>query len=1288
MARSHAENLAELAEASSTLGPAVPYDGQETAATARTAAPSAASSDASGQDSAGAGEAQGPSGDAGVPAAGGNGGRDHTPPPAPGGNDEPEQPQDGPAPAFTQRRHIREPRRALSEAVRRLTQAAYFRQRSDSPGAEAEVRTALAAYSRASLEQPLAFHDAVEELTTALRALGGAWPLQDVPKDAAQALSAAVGAAGELRDRWLATAASAAWEDLFEGTPRPALNSQGEAASQNTPARAETLAAGLPGMRLTELHAVIQESVVGWGADGQPNAASSPLTAFVRLMDDPAQWQAWQDELVASGRGLWLGGPRRAEALRDVERIDPAPEGIQISTNGTAQRPAMKAVIRWAEVPAWIALGLTEGRRGELLAAAAAMEGTAPGTPEHQEAGERLDRASLEVWKAMKADGTPIATALAAAWNRYTATPAQESDSLFDLPAAEPEGGAFPNAAQWTRSTNDVITTAWDAIAHPHWPATGQTQALIEAFAAFRSATTPHDTVYSSLLLKQAAENAGLAGTLPPQLQIIMAAFTRAAARHADRMAATAWGEQWARVFPSSIALWREDPFLMPRLGYPDPRGLSPTAQSPEPLGESEAGGFEPVATPDGQPAYSVDSAPGFRLMAEPSIWHGPAYTLHAPDDQVIATLVEEGGGWHTVMGDTLPGQSADQVTVLPTQRRGHGNLQAAVLNALRVWTLDGGQPNPWPATYLDRVSLLQAFADLRGFPDALRAAGRRAWPLSFENQPALARVLDGLEQLDTGDRNSPEDTRTQDQADALERLLPDLVSLRRHLDQSGQSSSDLHALVTVLAGHANEMPARLRATAATAPTQQTVPAPAAPAPQEEAAAEEAQQSPTPTDEAEAPIAEGAEWAPEFSVPATVTQLWNTAKARGWTMTRETQGTGYSQNLVVDVEAETDRGRWAFTLRWSIRGGRFSADKMRSQARWADGRAGKRGGTVHPTITEVLNVMNQYPAVAEATEPEAAATGTETVPGAAEQLTADTAVAAGETNETAQQAAESTESVALEADEPAAPQQSPNDATEIPGMPGYWWRMDPPREYDPYSDMARDDSERITVGLGADVIGYGNSPFRNKVNWTISVGGNYQPGGRTASGSAALIAERHQALQEATQQTGPRPAEQVWIWHETTAGGRTHVYGVQDSDSDVLAELRAHNFKKAPSHGAYVQASNVSPEQRAYQTGQFVRGMLRYNRSVAVHYTQDGGAPADPTLPELGLEQRQDLDRLTRTTGAGSGARSSSRSATTFSSPVTPLGGSPSPNCTPTTSAPDSTPSPTVRSWLCGAATT
>ncbi|MGW6145866.1 hypothetical protein, partial [Streptomyces sp. NPDC055140] len=195
-------------------------------------------------------------------------------------------------------------------------------------------------------------------------------------------------------------------------------------------------------------------------------------------------------------------------------------------------------------------------------------------------------------------------------------------------------------------------------------------------------------------------------------------------------------------------------------------------------------------------------------------------------------------------------------------------------------------------------------------------------------------------------------------------------------------------------------------------------------------------------------------------------------------------------------------------------------------------------------------------------------------------------------------------------------------------MPGYWWRLEPPRE------GARDDVEHITVGYGTEQIGHGHGPngWDGTVKWRIAVGTDYMPGERTPSASAKKIAERHQALQEAALVTGPRPAETVWIHHERDHGDetRTYVFGVAESDTDALAALEAEDFIRMRSVGAWVQNPRIRPETRAYKTGLFVRRMLKHGRSIAVHYNRDG-APADTTLPELDDGRVGELAALAQT---------------------------------------------------------
>src|SRR5690606_8893936 len=201
----------------------------------------------------------------------------------------------------------------------------------------------------------------------------------------------------------------------------------------------------------------------------------------------------------------------------------------------------------------------------------------------------------------------------------------------------------------------------------------------------------------------------------------------------------------------------------------------------------------------------------------------------------------------------------------------------------------------------------------------------------------------------------------------------------------------------------------------------------------------------------------------------------------------------------------------------------------RSFADWPDNRTGPRGGTWHPTVQEARNAMQRYAATpAPAEEPP-------TEQAVAVEQTAAAPLAAADQPGTAP---------AMPAADPgaaAAPDTStdlPFDAQEIPGMPGYWWRLEPARDGD------RDDVERITVGRGTERIGHGHGPhgWDTTVKWKITVGTDYMPGERTPSASAKKIAERHQALQEAARLTGPRPAETVWIHHEREHGKETRTY--------------------------------------------------------------------------------------------------------------------------------------------------
>ncbi|MDF3303335.1 hypothetical protein, partial [Streptomyces tropicalis] len=941
-------------------------------------------------------------------------------------------------------------------------------------------------------------------------------------------------------------------------------------------------------------------------------------------MDDPAQWRAWREDLVTSGRGMWLGGPHLSEDLRELGRLDPAPDGILITTQGGRTRPTMRLVIRWEELPAWIHLGLDEQARRELLDAdeayVTALAANTDGTVDRS----RLSSAEQTIWNALRAAGTPTAQGLAASWDRYRAdaVPA-ETDALFDLETATREGGPYTSLAEFTRATDEVITAAWALLAHPQWPAADpRTGRLHEASAAVRasSPSTPSEAVRAILALARAAQdNDVLHVPVPLDVKDLFASFATLARRHADQVAATAWSEQaWRQVFPSAGEIWSEDPFLLPRLGYPDPRQRPLAEGAMEPLGDYEAFGnqtYEQITRPDllDRLVYRVPDTDGFTVRQE-YIWSGPAYTLRGSDNEVVATLVKESSGWHAVMGPHLPGEAGEQLTILPPQPYGPDNFHHAVVNALRVWAQENGQPLPGHPAYPDAMRVSWAFAELEPAINALHTAARHTWPLTYTQQPALTGVLDALEQIQAHDRLQLDDNQIQAKAGYIERLLaPATAALRAQLENEHLHASDLYGLVRLLAGHAHEMPRRLRTFAdhRTTPTPDLAPA-AEQTPQTAAPAPEAPMT-TPAPEAiqEAPVTEGGVWDPHYPVPETIAQLWRTAQAQGWTMTRNTEDRGYgSQLLNVELEAHTQVGYWRFSLQWHPRKGRFAADKDRSFANWPDARTGPRGGTTHPKVEDALNAMQRYAAIpAPAEEPDTPT----------ELPVTPAPTAAG----TVSDQPESEQPGAVEPDTSAA---VPFDAQELEGMPGYWWRLEPPRE------GARDDVEHITVGHGSEQVGHGHSPngWDGKTKWTIAVGTDYMPGERTPSASAKKIAECHQALQDAAQLPGPRPAETVWVSHDREYGGenRTWVFGVADTDKDAVAALEAEDFIRKPSADAWVQNPRIRPETRAYKTGLFVRRMLKHGRSIAVHYHRDG-APADTTLPELDPARRSELDSLT-----------------------------------------------------------
>ncbi|MFD4535664.1 hypothetical protein ACFWNL_18490 [Kitasatospora sp. NPDC058397] len=107
----------------------------------------------------------------------------------------------------------------------------------------------------------------------------------------------------------------------------------------------------------------------------------------------------------------------------------------------------------------------------------------------------------------------------------------------------------------------------------------------------------------------------------------------------------------------------------------------------------------------------------------------------------------------------------------------------------------------------------------------------------------------------------------------------------------------------------------------------------------------------------EARIAMNGAWAPEFSVPASIDELWKLAACMGWRMTRQTTGTGYSSSIIVTIGGTTDAGVWRFGLVWTVSRGRYSVNKAAGWATWADERTGPRGGRIDPTIGDVKSIM-------------------------------------------------------------------------------------------------------------------------------------------------------------------------------------------------------------------------------------------------------------------------------------------------------------------------------------------
>ncbi|MFE1781696.1 hypothetical protein ACFW9F_03660 [Streptomyces sp. NPDC059506] len=1051
------------------------------------------------------------------PLSGGGAGPGTPPPPAPGGNDEADRPaKQLQAKAFTHFKEISAPRRALNQAVRTLVATAHFERRAAQNGPETELREALAAFTRVSLNDPADFHTAVEVIHAAVTAVHGAWRNTDVPEETARALDELVQAADFFAASWRATVASTAWDRLFKGAPRPSLPSTGRAAE---PAALELNDAAVPGISLAEQHAAIRTVIDTFGALGagvsSPTERGSGLAAFVRRMDDPDQWRAWREGMVTSGRGLWLGGPHLSEDLQGLGRLDPARDGILITTQGGRNRPTMRLVMRWEELPAWIHLGLSAQTRRELLDADEAYVSALAASTGGGADRSRLSSAEQTVWAALRAAGTPTARALAAAWNRYRAdAAAAEADALFELESTVPAEGPYASLDEFTRATEEVITAAWALTAHPQWPAGDtRTAQLRQASAAVRAssptAITASDAVRAVLMLAQATHDPALRDALPAELRPVLDALADRARQHADQAAATAWNEQaWRQVFPSAMELWHEDPFLLPRLGYPDPR-QRPISETPmEPLGDYEAFGnqdYEQIARSDllDRLCYRVPGTDGFTVRQE-SVWSGPAYTLRTPDDAIVATLVKEGSGWHTVMGQHLPGHTNEPVTVLPAQPYGPDNFHHAVLNALRVWAQETGHPLPGHPTYPDTMRVSWAFADLEPVPDALHAAARRTWPLTYTRQPVLARVLEALEQVQAHERINLDDEQIRTKADALERLAPTVAALRAQLESEHLHASDLYGLVRVLAGYAHEMPGRLRTFADGSTTPAPQPAPAVtPTPETAAPAPEASMT-TPASGNDIPVAEGGVWEPDYPVPPTADELWRIAQASGWSMTRETIPGSYgTDRFKVFLEAHTTVGHWKFSLEWRLRKGRYAADKERSWAWWPDGRTGPRGGEVHPTVADAREAMRRYKAV-----PAPAEEHPEPVEQAAAQATGQAVTSSAGLISTS--ASDAT---------PAPAADSRYSTREIEGMPGYWWREEPPRATDRYT------TERVTVGFGDETIGEAYGPgWQGRTGWTIPDATDLVHGGQTSAEAAQLLATRHQAQKQAAPVAGTSAA--------------------------------------------------------------------------------------------------------------------------------------------------------------------
>lgn len=108
----------------------------------------------------------------------------------------------------------------------------------------------------------------------------------------------------------------------------------------------------------------------------------------------------------------------------------------------------------------------------------------------------------------------------------------------------------------------------------------------------------------------------------------------------------------------------------------------------------------------------------------------------------------------------------------------------------------------------------------------------------------------------------------------------------------------------------------------------------------------------------EPPTTPGGVWRPVHAVPASVGRLWQAAARNGWRLARHTLGDERASGIEVRITGTTDRGIWDFRLLWVTVRGRYRVQSAQSRARWADGRTGPRGGEIHPTIADVLYVMN------------------------------------------------------------------------------------------------------------------------------------------------------------------------------------------------------------------------------------------------------------------------------------------------------------------------------------------